>query len=135
MVQHRGTEGTENTENNLTRRVIGAAIEVHRTLGPGLLESVYQECLTHELSSRGLSFRREVPLTLQYKGHTLRTILRADLLIESRVIVETKALESLAPVHSAQLLSYLRLSNIRIGLLINFNVETLVHGIRRVVNG
>lgn len=117
----------------LTEEIIGAAIEVHRHLGPGLLESVYEDCLCHELHLRGMRFQRQVPLPLSYKGKILGHDLRMDLLVSDRVVVELKAAERLLPIHSAQLLTYLRLSGRRVGLLLNFNVPALKDGVRRMV--
>jgi GxxExxY protein len=121
--------------NILTREIIGAAIEVHRHLGPGLLESAYRRCLMQELSLRGISFESELPVSLQYKGMQLESGYRLDLLIQDAVVVETKSVEALAKVHEAQLLTYLRLGGWSVGLLINFNVEVLKNGIRRRVLG
>ena len=121
---------------SLTREIIGAAIEVHRQVGPGLLESAYQACIESELRARGIPFRSEVALGLVYKGHVLDPCAyRVDLIVGRTVVVELKAVESLQPVHSAQLLTYLKLLGLRVGLLVNFNVPVLRHGIRRVVNG
>jgi GxxExxY protein len=117
--------------NDLTYETIGAAIEVHRTLGPGLLESSYRECLCRELSLRGVAFRREYGLPLQYKGIQLECGYRIDILVADLVVVEIKAIEKLAPVHEAQLLTYLRLGGWKVGLLINFNVVVLKEGIYR----
>ncbi len=122
-------------EEELTAKIIGAAIEVHRALGPGLLESVYEECLSHELRLRGIPFSRQVPLPLVYKGVLLEAGCRVDLVVSETVIVELKAAERLLPVHEAQLLTYLRLSGLRVGLLINFNVSVLKTGIVRRVLG
>jgi len=119
--------------DSLTERVIGAAIEVHRALGPGLLESAYQECLCHELHLLGLSFEREVPLPVVYKGVRLDCGYRLDLVVEGRVIVELKTVERLLPIHEAQLLTYLRLAQIHTGLLLNFNAPVLRDGIKRMV--
>lgn len=116
-----------------TRGIIGAAIEVHRALGPGLLESAYAECLCRELSVRGIQFERERELPLEYKGIRLERGYRLDLLVANKVVVEVKAVEALAPIHDAQLLTYLRLGGWQVGLLINFNVEILKHGIHRRV--
>jgi GxxExxY protein len=113
-------------------RVIGCAIEVHRQLGPGFLEGIYQDALSIELETAGLKFKREVPIILQYRNRPLRPH-RLDLVIEGRIIVELKAVEHLDRIHHAQLMSYLRASNIRLGLLFNFNVEILKSAIRRVV--
>jgi GxxExxY protein len=119
----------------LTADVIGAAIEVHRALGPGLLESAYLECLCAELEMRRVPFQREVPVSLTYKGHLLDCGYRLDLLIDRKVVVELKAVEKRSPIHEAQMLTYLRLRHLPVGLLINFNVPVLRAGIRRLVNG
>ncbi len=117
----------------LTERVIGAALEVHRYLGPGLLESVYTIALEHELLARGVSFSSEVLLAVEYKGAKLDKALRIDLLVEDQLVVELKAIDAVLPVHCAQVLTYLRLGRFSRGLLINFNVSLLVNGIRRFV--
>src|SRR5262245_19238458 len=109
----------------LTEGVIGAAIEVHRILGPGLLESVYQKCLCHELTLRGIPFRPQVELPINYKGTNLGCDLFMDVVVEDDLVIELKAVDKLAPIHEAQLLTYLRLSGIHRGLLINFNVRLL----------
>ena len=119
--------------NELTHEIVGAAIEVHRHLGPGLLESSYRECLCWELSLRAVKFRREYRLPLEYKGVKLDCGYRIDVLVEDLVPVELKTVEALAPVHEAQLLTYLRLGGWRVGLLINFNVPVLKNGIVRRV--
>ena len=121
-------------ENELSNRVIGAAIEVHKHLGPGLLEAVYRDCLAHELAERGILVEREVVVPVRYKGIEFAAGYRADLIVEKRVIVELKAADSFQPIFTAQLLSYLRLSGLKLGLLINFNVAKLADGIKRVVN-
>lgn len=121
--------------NDITQAIIGAAIEVHRTLGPGLLESAYHECLCRELSLRGVPFEREYPLPVEYKGTRLECGYRLDLLVARAVVIEVKSVEALAPVHEAQLLTYLRLGGWRVGLLINFNVAILKDGIRRKILG
>ena len=122
--------------NEITEAVIGAAIEVHRVLGPGLLESAYEECLCRELTLRGMSFERQVELPVYYKGVRLDCGYRIDLLVEKLVVVEIKAVETILPVHEAQLISYLRLGGWKAGLLINFHVAVLVEGgIRRRVLG
>lgn len=121
-------------ENHITEKVIGAAIEVHRHLGPGLLESAYEECLCYELSRLGLRFQRQVHLPVEYKGVHLDCAYRLDLLIEDDVILEVKAVEELLPIHQAQLLTYLRASHKKVGLLINFNVPLLKDGLKRVIN-
>lgn len=116
-----------------TEPIIGAAIEVHRQLGAGLLESTYEECLCHELHLRGIRFMRQLELPVSYKGLKLACGYRIDLLVEDTVVVELKAVEQLLPVHEAQLLTYLHLANKPVGLLINFNVPLLKDGIRRRV--
>ncbi|MGA3020250.1 MAG: GxxExxY protein [Bryobacteraceae bacterium] len=121
-------------DNQLTDKIIGAAIEVHRALGPGLLESAYEECLCYELSQLGLDFQRQVELPVRYKCVTLDCGYRIDLIVEATVVVELKTVSELLPVHSAQLLTYLKLSDKPIGLLINFNVTVLKKGLKRVVN-
>jgi GxxExxY protein len=121
--------------NEVTEGVIGAAIEVHRALGPGLLESAYVQCLCCELTLRNLPFRLELPLPVLYKGLKLDCGYRVDLLVADTVVVEVKAVERLAPVHEAQLLTYLRLGGWKVGLLINFNVPVLRDGIVRRVLG
>ena len=137
---HLTTEVTENTEpiknvNELTEIVIGSAIEVHRALGPGLLESAYEICLCRELSLREISFERQVAIPVEYKGVKLDCGYRADLVVGGKILVEIKAVDQLAPIHEAQLLSYLKLSGLRLGLLINFNERMLTHGVRRKVLG
>jgi len=119
--------------NQITQSVIGAAIEVHRALGPGLLESAYSQCLAREFESRGIPFERERPLPLAYKGLRLDCGYRTDFLVAGQVVVEVKAIEALAPIHEAQLLTYLRIGGWKVGLLINFNVLVLKEGIRRRV--
>jgi len=117
----------------LTHEIIGAAIEVHRVLGPGLLESAYEECLAHELSIRKLEFQRQVPVPVVYKGVKLECGYRIDILVAGSVVLELKSIEAIAPVHEATLLTYLRLSGNTLGLIINFNVTILKDGIRRFV--
>ena len=118
----------------VTSEIIAAAVEVHRELGPGLLESAYHTCLCHELALKNLDFRREVALPIEYKGIHLDCGYRMDLVVEAKVAVELKSVDRVLPIHQAQLLTYLRLSGIQVGLLINFNVRTLRDGIvRRVV--
>jgi GxxExxY protein len=119
--------------NKVTEAVIGAAIEVHKKLWPGLLESAYSECLCRELSMRGVPFEREKPLPLEYKGIRLECGYRLDFLVANSVVIEVKSVEALAPIHEAQLLTYLRLGGWRVGLLINFNVAILKQGIRRKI--
>lgn len=120
--------------NQITGDIIGAAIEVHRALGPGLLESAYEACLAYELIQRGYQVEQQKPLSLVYKEVHLDCGYRLDLLVEGVVVVEIKAVEQLAPLHSAQVLSYLRLSGCKVGLLVNFNVKILKQGIHRIVN-
>jgi len=123
------------TINEITEAIIGSSIEVHRELGPGLLESAYRQCLCHELKLRGLPFVCERPLPVVYKGLRLDCGYRVDLIVADAVVVELKTVDRLAPVHDAQLLTYLRLGGWKVGLLINFNVALLRHGIRRRVLG
>lgn len=122
------------TENELTERIIGSAIEVHRRIGPGLLESIYAECMAMELTLRGVRFQREVPVPVEYRGQRVAAEMKIDLLVDQSVVVELKAVERLLPVHDAQLLTYLRLTHRSVGLLINFNVPVLKSGLRRLVN-
>jgi GxxExxY protein len=114
---------------------VGAAIEVHRRLGPGLLESAYETCLCRELYLQGIKFRQQVALPVQYRGLSLDCGYRLDILVDELVIVEVKALKQVLPVHRAQLLTYLKLTRLRLGLLINFNVDVLRSGVYRMVNG
>ena len=129
------TELTENTEredsNSLTGIIIGSAIEIHRALGPGLLESAYEACLHYELRLKGLQVEIQKPLPLFYKDVILECGYRLDLIVAGKVVVEVKSVESIAPIHEAQLLSYLKLSGCKLGLIINFNVKTLKDGICR----
>ncbi|NEP11380.1 MAG: GxxExxY protein [Symploca sp. SIO1A3] len=120
--------------NRLSNIIIGGAIAVHRELGPGLLESAYEACLKYELSQQGLQVESQVPQSVTYRGISLDCGYRLDLLVEDLVIVELKAVESLQPIHSAQLLTYLKLKQRWLGLLINFNVPILRQGIKRLVN-
>jgi GxxExxY protein len=117
----------------LTREIIGSAIEVHKELGPGLLESAYEECLCHELSIRGVPFSRQVALPVVYKGVKLDCGYKLDVLVEGKVILELKSVESVLPIHPAQLLTYLRLSGMKLGLLMNFNTALMTDGITRLV--
>lgn len=123
------------TINQLTQTIIGAAIEVHRALGPGLLESAYEHCLCYELDLQKVPYRRQYPLPVIYKGIQLDCGYRLDLLVAEQVVVELKAVEVLLPVFDAQLITYLKLGNWQVGLLINFNVPVLTQGIRRRVLG
>jgi GxxExxY protein len=121
--------------NSITQSIIGAAIEVHRTLGPGLLESAYEACLAFELMKRGLAIEAQKPLPLVYHDVKLECGYRIDLMVAGCVVVEIKSVEALAPIHEAQVISYLKLSGCKVGLLINFNVCVLKDGIRRFING
>jgi GxxExxY protein len=120
--------------NKITETIIGAAINVHRALGPGLLESAYEACIVYDLVKTGLNIEQQKPLPIMYRNVKLECGYRIDILVENSVIVEIKSVETLLPIHKAQLLSYLKLSNCRVGLLINFNVEALKNGIKRIVN-
>jgi GxxExxY protein len=117
----------------VTGRILGAAFEVHRVLGPGLLENAYRVCLARELAGQGLRLRQEVPVPIHFKGVDLECGYRCDLVIDDAVIVELKAIDRLLPIHDSQLLTYLKLSRLRVGLLINFNASPLRTGIRRLV--
>ena len=121
--------------NAITRQIIGAAIEVHRTLGPGLLESIYAPCLRFELAQRNLRFVSERTIPIAYKGTTLGTTYRIDLIVEDVIVVEVKSVASLLSVHEAQVLTYMRLSGCPAGLLINFNVPMIKNGVKRLVSG
>lgn len=126
---------SERTElNEISNQIIGAAIEVHRALGPGLLETAYEVCLAYELSQLGLMVERQKPLPISYKRVELDAAFRLDLLVEGKVIVELKAVGQISPVHKAQVLTYLKLSGLELGLLINFNVRVLKDGISRLVH-
>ena len=120
--------------NQLTKEIIGAAIEVHKTLGPGLLESTYEECLCHEFKLRNLPFDRQKELPIEYKGIKLDCGYRVDILVGNQIILELKSCNELQPIHQAQLLTYLKLANKKVGLLINFNVPVLKDGIKRLSN-
>ena len=120
--------------NKITETIIGSAIAVHKSIGPGLLESAYEACLAFELADRGLSVERQKALPVIYRDVKLDCGYRLDLLVEEKVIVELKAIDKLLPIHSAQLLSYLKLSGCKVGLLINFNVKILKSGLRRIIN-
>jgi GxxExxY protein len=119
--------------NTITEAIIGAAMAVHKALGPGLLESAYEACLAFELAERGLGAEKQKPMPVTYRGVTLDCGYRLDFLVEGKVIVELKTVDKLQPIHEAQLLSYLKLSGCQVGLLINFNVKVLRNGIRRLV--
>ena len=121
--------------NKTTELIIGSAIEVHNALGPGLLESTYEQCLCRELELRGIPFARQSPIPLEYKGLRLDCGYRLDVIVADTVVVEIKSVDVLLPIHKAQLITYLKLGGWKLGLLINFNVPTLVQGVRRVVLG
>ena len=121
-------------ENILATKIIGAAIDVHRELGPGLLESIYEECLAMELRQRGVPFEQQAPVPVIYKGERVRNDLRLDIWVDRKVIVEVKAVETLHPIHWAQLMTYLKLTDNRLGLLMNFNVDLMKNGVERVAN-
>ena len=138
MIHHEGTKDTKDTKvkaMGVSHAVVGAAIEVHRHLGAGLLESIYEAALHRELSLRGLTVDRQVRVPLEYKGSPLGLSARLDLLVQRLVVVEVKSVDRLLPVHRAQLLTYLRLTSHTVGLLINFNVELLRSGVKRLLNG
>ena len=124
---------TREKEDEISKMVIGAAIEVHKNLGPGLLKSAYQECLCRELCSREIPFEKQVQLPVEYKGIRLESAYRLDILVAGLVILELKSVEKIEPVHKAQLLTYLRLSGLHLGLLLNFNVPLLKEGIHRLI--
>jgi GxxExxY protein len=123
------------TENQIANKIIGCAIEVHKALGPGLLESAYKECLFYKLQQDGLSVQKEKPMPLVFEGIKLECGYRIDLLVEGKVIIELKSVEMLTDVHMAQTLTYMKLGNYKLGLLINFNVVLLKQGIKRFING
>ena len=120
--------------NQLSSKIIGAAIQVHKALGPGLLESAYEECICHELSSQSSSIERQKPLAINYKGIKLDCGYRLDIVVENTIILELKACEKIEPIHKAQLLTYLKLSGLNLGLILNFNVPVMRDGIVRIVN-
>jgi len=125
---------SEEELNRLSHTVIGCAIEVHQVLGPGLLESAYQQCLAWELRRHGLSIKEQVSVPIRYKELDVPNAYRLDILIEDELIVELKAVDKIEPVHIAQMLTYLKVNGLRLGLLLNFNVEVMKKGIKRVVN-
>ena len=135
MLHHEGTKDTKASSLALSHEVIGAAIEVHRFLGPGLLESVYEVALCRELRLRGIAAERQIEIPIIYKMEVLDCHMKLDVLVEKSIIVEVKSVEKVIAVHKAQLLTYLRLHDLWLGLLINFNVELLRDGVRRVLNG
>lgn len=123
------------TENELSSKIIGASIEVHKQLGPGLLESTYEVCLGHELKLMGLEVKQQIPLPVIYKDIKLNAGYRIDMIVENKIIVEIKSVDALAPIHTAQILTYLKLKDLKLGLLINFNEIKVVDGIKRIING
>jgi len=125
-------ESVQGAHFSLSEQVIGACIEVHRLLGPGLLESIYEECVCRELALRGLPFERQKPIPLEYKGSPLEQHYRADLVVRNALLLEIKAVEALLPIHSAQVVTYLRVSGLSAGLLVNFNAVTIRSGLRRL---
>jgi GxxExxY protein len=120
--------------NKLSSKIIGAAIEVHKSLGPGLLESVYEECMCHELGLRDLSFEKQKPLPIEYKGNKLDCGYRLDIVVENAIVLELKSCEKIEPIHRAQILTYLKLSDLHLGLILNFNTTVMRDGIFRIVN-
>jgi len=132
METERRREAREEDVDRLTRRIIGFAIDVHRGLGPGLLESAYEACLCHDLAQAGIPFLQQVNLPVRYRGVDLECGYRMDLVVADQVIIEIKSVERLLPIHEAQLLTYLRLSGMAVGLLMNFNMPVLKHGLRRL---
>lgn len=129
------TQEAKECANGLSKQAIGAAIEVHRNLGPGLLESAYETCLCHELTLLGIRFQRQVPLPVVYKGVALDCAYRLDVVVEDVLILDVKAVAKVVPIHEAQLLTYLRLSKRWLGLLMNFNQAVLIEGVKRMVQG
>tara|TARA_A100001391_G_scaffold127819_1_gene87429 strand:- start:1311 stop:1691 length:381 start_codon:yes stop_codon:yes gene_type:complete len=123
------------TENEISSRIIGASIEVHKPLGPGLLESTYEICLGHELKLMGLEVKQQVPLPVLYKDVKLNAGYRIDMIVENKVIIEIKSVDALAPIHTAQILTYLKLKDLKLGLLINFNEIKVIDGLKRIING
>ena len=122
-------------ENEFSNKIVGAAIEIHRSLGPGLLESTYEECLCHELSINGIPFERQVIMPVDYKGNRLDCGYRVDIIVDKKVILELKSVAEVHPIHKAQLLTYLMLSGLKLGLLLNFNVLMMKDGINRFARG
>jgi GxxExxY protein len=135
MVHHKGTKGAKVSADRLSYDIVGAAIEVHRQLGPGLLESTYEACLARELSLRGIDFCRQVALPVHYRGMAVDCGYRLDLLVGDLVVLEVKAVSKVLPIHRAQVVTYLKLLNLNLGLIVNFNVEMLRLGIYRIVVG
>ncbi len=127
-------EATTDALNAVSNIVIGAAIEIHRALGPGLLESAYEECLAWELHQKGLEVRRQVTIPIRYKTLHIENAYRADMLVQNALIIELKSIDAFQPIHTAQLLTYLKLLDVRLGLLLNFKVDQMRSGIKRIVN-
>lgn len=132
-LRHQDHGAMEGRTEEVARQIVDAGLKVHRVLGPGLLESAYEHCLAHEMTLRGVALRRQVVLPIPYEGEKLDAGFRLDMVIDERVIVEIKAVGKLAPIHEAQLLTYLKLSGLRLGFLMNFNVVLFKQGIRRIV--
>lgn len=122
------------TENEISRELMEIFLKIHRVFGPGLLESVYEQAICYELAKRGISFQRQQGIEVKYEGKSLNIGFRADIIVESKVIVEIKSIEAIAPVHFKQVLTYLKLSDLKLGLLVNFNVSLIKEGVSRVVN-
>ena len=123
------------TENEISSKIIGASIEVHKQLEPGLLESTYEICLAHELKLMGLEVKQQIPLPVIYKDVRLNAGYRIDMIVENKVIIEIKSVDALAPIHTAQILTYLKLKDLKLGLLINFNEIKVIDGLKRIING
>lgn len=134
MIGHKDVTSVRDFINKLSYEIIGACIEVHSHLGPGLLESAYEQCLCKELSLKGLSYDRQVALPLEYKGMVLDCGYRMDIVVEDMVVLELKSVEEVLPIHDAQMLTYLKLSDKKLGMIINFNVSKMKNGIKRLVN-
>jgi len=134
MKSMKSMEIMKGVESDLTSQVIGSAIEVHRHLGPGLLESAYESCLCREFAIKGIPFTRQVPLKIQYKGELVDCVYRMDIIVGGALLLELKSMESVLPIHQAQIISYLKLSGLKQGLLINFNVRILKEGIKSFLN-
>lgn len=132
-INHRDTEAQGSELNSVSGKIIDCAFRVHSALGPGLLESVYEACLAHELKDKGLSFEQQVLLPIHYRDLTVRDAFRLDFIVENLVVVELKAVDSLQPIHQAQLMTYLKMTGKKLGLLLNFNVPILKQGIKRVI--
>ena len=134
-MNHEGTKNTKEESNRISAVVVDSALEVHKQLGPGLLESVYEQALAQEFTLRGVAYEQQFSLPVYYKGKLLETHFRIDFLVENLVILELKAVRKMDPIYDAQLLTYLKISGLWLGILLNFNVYQLREGIKRVVNG